>query len=184
MLASRGRAATTVLFVAMLVAASLPLAAGMPARSKQRGERVAELRSRVERAGSARLAGETARAESLYLEIVEGADGATVPPLLLARAVDGLADLYRETGRWGEAETRYQQAAGLWEHLLGPQQPRLAVSLHNLASVRMARDDLRGAEAPLRRALAIFEGSFGADSNEARNSRRAYAELGRRLARE
>lgn len=182
MCSSRGRTATTVLSVAMLIAASLPLAAGMPARSQQRGERVAALRSKVELAESARLAGERSRAESLYLDVVTTGDGEAIPPLLLARAVDGLADLYRESRRWDEAETCYLQAADLWERLLGPQQPRLAVSLHNLASVRMERDDLRGAEAPLRRALEIFETSLGSESKEARNSRQAYAELGRRIA--
>lgn len=179
----RRLSASSCLLVAALLAADTVPAAELPAPSKERARLTEELRSKIRGAESRRIAGDSAGARTLYLQVVEQAERFAEPPLFLAQAVDGLADLHREAGEWAEADGYYVRAAALWERLLGPDQPRLAVSLHNLASVRMARGDLRGAEAPLRRALDIFERSLGTDSDEARNSRRAAAELERRLRR-
>ena len=66
---SRRRTANACLFVVMLIGASLPLAAGTPASSKERGARVSDLRSTIDSAEAARRDGESARAESLYLEV-------------------------------------------------------------------------------------------------------------------
>jgi len=81
-----------------------------------------------------------------------------------------------------KTQTGYLRAVELWTGLLGDDQPRVAVTLHNLAAVRMERGDLAAAEAPLKRALGIFDRVLGTDSSQAIGSRRALAELERRQA--
>ena len=173
----------SLLLVSLLSFASAPmLLGGTPPDSRIRGDRLDALRATLEQAGEALQSGDTGQAGRCYTEVIETLDADVRPSLLLARAVDGLADVRRVEGRLDQAETGYLRAAELWAELLGDDQPRLAVTLHNLAAVRMARGDLAAAEAPLKRALEIFDRMLGAASSQANGSRRALAELERRRA--
>ena len=77
--------------------------------------------------------------------------------MLLARALDGLADVRRAQQDWSEAEGLYLRSAAMWESLLGPDQPRLATTLHNLGVVYLRQDKASEAEVALQRALALWE---------------------------
>lgn len=136
-----------------------------------RAQRVRELRADLARAEQ--LARQDApRAEVVFRAALDEAEhhGST---LLLARALDGLAAASRAAGRLDEAASLYTRVIPLWEELLGSQQPRLAVSLHNLGAVHLKRRE-PGRAAPLfRRALSIWTLALGPDSPQAANSRRA-----------
>jgi len=163
------------------IAVGVPTAAGeLPSQIRARDPRIGELRARVERAESARGEGRLDEAETLYREVVAEIDASERPAMLLARAVDGLGDLCRVQQRFDEAEAYYLRAAELWEPLLGPRQPRLATTLHNLGLVYLEDGRLDAADAPLRRALAIWLSALGPDSDQAgltRSAVRRVAEL-------
>ena len=100
------------------------------------------------------------------------------PGLLHARAVDGAGDACRDLARPDLAEGHYRRAAELWERLLGPDQPRLAVTLHNLGAViaEQGRDDEAGPV--FRRAAEVWSRGPFAASEPAEASRRAAAARG------
>jgi tetratricopeptide (TPR) repeat protein len=152
----------------------------LPSRARAHDERIDRWRSLVDQAEQARGEGRLDEAETLYQRVLEEAGEPERPSLLLARAVDGLADLCRAEQRLDEAETLYLRAATMWEPLLGADQPRLATTLHNLGLVYLELGKLDEAEPALRRALAIWEATLGAESEQARLSRRAVREAGAR----
>ncbi len=130
------------------------------------------------RAGdAARRTGDAARAESSYREAIEHSRAFGERNLRFGRAVEALADLYREAGRLDEAETRYVEAIAVWERLLGPGQPHVATSLHNLAVVHLERNEPARARPLLERAIAIWEATRGPDSLELAASLEALAVL-------
>lgn len=159
----------------MLPALLLPAPA--LASAGERAETVRLLRSRLEEGERALRSSRLDEAETFFREALERAADLNEPNLLLARAVDGLADLHRLRGRHAEAETLYLRSVAMWERLLGERQPRLATSLHNLGVVLIEQDKTEPAERTLTRALAIWEATLGADSPEARNTRRALRSL-------
>jgi len=112
-------------------------------------------------------------AELLYRGVIEQAARAEDEGLPVARAVDGLADICRDRGRLPEAASLYERSAAMWARLLGPNQPRLAVTQHNLGAVYLSMGERRQAEERFLRALAIWEEVYGKDSPQAENSRRA-----------
>jgi len=116
-------------------------------------------------------------AERRYREVIEQAAGAADEGLPVARAIDGLADLCRDRGRLSEAALLYERSAAMWERLLGPGQPRLAVTQHNLGAVYLSMGKLQQAEERFLGALAIWEEVYGRDSPQAENSRRALRAL-------
>jgi tetratricopeptide (TPR) repeat protein len=156
---------------------AIPLSAG---NSADRGRRLLALSDKLETAEAAVDNDELQRAAELYVEALSEAEevGAT---LHLARSVDGLADVRRMQGRLDEATPLYERSIPLWQELLGPDQPRQAVSEHNLATIYLTQGRLDNAEPLLRHALATFERSFGPDSSQAVNTRRAYHQLRNRM---
>jgi tetratricopeptide (TPR) repeat protein len=135
-----------------------------------------EIRARLERLREAERAladGRLDDAASVYLECLRSIGDGDRAALLRARATDGLADARRLQGRFEEAEPLYVVAIGLWERLLGPTQPRLATSLHNLGAVRLAAGRSREAVGSFEQALAIWNATLGADSEAAVTTRRA-----------
>jgi tetratricopeptide (TPR) repeat protein len=153
------------------------LAAQYPPHSQRRAARHDAWREQL------RLAEEAVRqerlddAESAFRQVIDQAANAQNEGLAVARAVDGLADLCRDQGRLPEAAQLYERSASMWERLLGPLQPRLAVTYHNLGAVYLAMGEPRQAESRFLRALAIWEEAYGQDSAEAENSRRALRAL-------
>lgn len=159
---------------------SLPLAATLalaPAFAGTRADAVRAVRSQLAEAENARETGRIDAAQAGYEKAAAAAALLGEPNLLLARALDGAADLARTGGRLEEAERGYLRAAALWNELLGPRQPRLATTLHNLGAVylQLGRPDDAGRS--FREALAIWESSFGVDSPEAANTRAALDAL-------
>jgi tetratricopeptide (TPR) repeat protein len=146
-----------------------------PPWSQERAELLDDWRSRLDSAEELASGGKADQAEALYLDLLDEAARAENEGLLVARAADGLADLYRMGGRHTEAAALYRRSAVMWERLLGPRQPRLAVTLHNLGTVCLELGLAEEAERHLVRALAIFEESYGVDSPQAENSRRALS---------
>jgi len=144
-----------------------PLPVLSPA-SRVRAERVQRWRSALDAAESARTADRPAEAKAIYRELLAEADADAPPPpaMLLARAVDGLADVERVAGSLAEAATLYERALPLWRRVLGPDQPRVATTLQNLAMVRLELGDTAQAAAALREALAIWDGWSDAPAAE------------------
>lgn len=166
-------------FLLCLFAVSSALAA-LPRASQPRAARMELWRTKIAQAEQAAERQQDGEAEKLYREVLEQAAGDELSGLLAARAVDGLADLCRRQERLPEARELYRRSAGLWERLLGPSQPRLAVTLHNLGVVETNEGEFAAAEEHLRRALAIWEEVYGAESEQAENTRRAQRVLRRR----
>ena len=145
----------------------------MPPGSEERAERYALWRAEVEKGEQALTEGRLAEAESAFVTVIEQSRAADDTSLLLARALDRLGDLRHGDERWSEAEELYLEATGLWEKYLGPDQPRLAITLHNLGVVRAGQGRYEEARATLRRALAIIEKTLGAECAQAAETRLA-----------
>jgi tetratricopeptide (TPR) repeat protein len=153
-----------------LPAATMALILGGPAGAalpSARGQAVAALRHDLTEAERVLSAGRIDEAQELYEAAVRRAEQISGESLLMARATDGLADARRVAGRAREAEELYLRAVPLWIALLGERQPRLAVTLHNLAAVLVVQGRAPEALPHLRRALAIWETTSGPDSPEA-----------------
>lgn len=144
-----------------------------PSWSQERAALLDDWRARLDSAEELVNQEKAEQAEALYRALLDEAARAENEGLLVARAADGLADLYRTGGRHAEAAALYRRSAAMWERLLGPRQPRLAVTLHNLGTVCLELGEAEEAERHLEQALAIWEESYGVDSPQAENSRRA-----------
>jgi len=90
-----------------------------------------------------------------------GEDG---PPVAVAES--WVAELYRTTGRYTEAESLMRRALAIDEKSLGPEHPSVARRLNSLASLLQAINRLAEAEPLYRRALAIHEKGLGPDHPE------------------
>jgi tetratricopeptide (TPR) repeat protein len=133
-----------------------------------------DLRTQLSRAEAAAKAGKSAEATALFQETIETATRLNQTTLLLARALDGLAELEFAAGRLPEAESLYLRSIPLWRKLLGADQPRLAISLHNLGVLHLDQQRYEPARVELTEALAIWVKVYGSDSAQAQNTRRAY----------
>jgi tetratricopeptide (TPR) repeat protein len=162
-------AVLSVIVVAVVPALGYPL----PPGSEERAERYALWRVEVEKGEQALAEGRWPEAESAFLKVIEGSRAIDDTSMLFARALDGLGDLRRGEERWGNAERLYLEAAGLWEKYLGPEQPRLAITLHNLGVVQIGQRHYEEACATLGRALAVLERTLGPDAAQAVETRTA-----------
>jgi tetratricopeptide (TPR) repeat protein len=167
----------TMVLLLLLAAGGGTVGAGMPPASRARAERLDVWRVELADAQRALAQGRAEDAARAYSGVLAEARKLGDAGLLAARATDGLADARREQSRFDDAARLYREAAAMWERLLGPRQPRLATTLHQLGVMewRLGRRD--EASRHLSRALAVFESAFGADSPEACNTRRALERL-------
>ena len=145
----------------------------LPSGSEERAERYALWRAEVEKGEQALAEARWTDAESAFLIVIEQSRATGDSSLLFARALDRLGDLRRREERWTDAEQLYLEAAGLWDKYLGPDQPRLAITLHNLGVVHIGQERYDDARATLGRALAIIERTLGPDSAQAAETRLA-----------
>jgi len=145
----------------------------LPPGSAERAERYTLWRAEVGKGEQALTEGRWSEAETAFVTVIEQSRSANDTSLLLARALDRLGDLRRRDQRWSEAEELYLEAAGLWEKYLGPDQPRLAITLHNLGVVRIGQGRREDARATLGRALAIVEKTLGTECAQATETRKA-----------
>lgn len=168
----------TILGMALAILAGWPAAAQrMPPESRPRAEQYATWRAMLSDSDRALGEGRLEEAEAGLLTVIEQARAAKHEGLLLARAIDRLADLHVEQGELEEAELLYTESAGLWARLLGETQPRLGVTLHNLGVVYLRQERVEQARGSLRRALAIFESSIGERSPQAIRTRQILQTL-------
>ena len=141
------------------------------------GTTLERLRATLNAAQRGLVDGRYEEAGKLFRQVAREATGMSEPNLPLARAIDGLADVQRLSGRLDEAAGLYLRSSRMWESRLGERQPRLATTLHNLAMVYVAQGDPDRATPQLRRALEIWEATLGASSPQAANTRRALRQL-------
>ena len=71
----------------------------------------------------------------------------------------------------------YERSVPLWADLLGPLQPRRAVTLHNLGITYAALERLEDAERALVESLEVWEDTVGHEANQALDTRRTLAAL-------
>ena len=62
------------------------------------------------------------------------------------RPLNNLASVYREEGRFAEAEPLYRRSLGIWEKALGPDHPLVAASLINVGELYQAQGRYTEAE--------------------------------------
>jgi len=148
-------------------------AGAIPGRSAQRARLFDEWRNTLQAADSARSERRHTEAAASYRSVIESAEAAHPRHLLVARAIDGLADVHRTQRRWNDAAAGYARSSEMWADLLGADQPRRAVSLHHLGMVQMELEQLEPAKQSFAEARRIFAQAFGADSREALNTKRA-----------
>lgn len=162
------------LFIIMIAVGSFQLqASAIPQRSAERARLFDEWRKTLEAADGARSERQHTEAAAFYRSVIESAEASHPRHLLVARAIDGLADVHRMQQRWNEAAAGYARSAAMWADLLGADQPRRAVSLHHLGMAQMELEQLAAAEQSFGEARRIFALAFGADSGEALNTQRA-----------
>lgn len=153
--------------IALIASVSLATAAVV-----DRGPRLERIRGTLSEAERAVADEQFDRAAALYREVRDEAETLDLPNLPLARALDGLADLQQRAGALEQAAEHYGRSAELWESLLGPHQPRLAITLHNLGAVQFTRQRPDLAVPALERALGIWDAAYGADSAQSEATRR------------
>ncbi len=79
----------------------------------------------------------------------------------VAGSLNNLATLYRNQGRYEEAEPLYREALQLCRELLGDRHPYVAGSLNNLATLYRNQGRYEEAEPMYLQALKIVFSSFG-----------------------
>ncbi len=72
-----------------------------------------------------------------------------------------LAELYREQGKYADAEPLFQRALAIDEEALGPEHPHVAASLNNLAELYRAQGKYTEAEPLYQRALIVLTRAVG-----------------------
>lgn len=162
---------------ALLALGAWLLSSSPTSATETRGQIVQSMRADLAAAAEALDELRHDEAATLYGRVLDRARALGGPKLLLARAADGLADVHRQQGRPAVAEPLYRLALANWEVLLGPEQPRLATTLHNLATVCLAQGNRDEAASMFCRALAIWEATLGPGSAEAQQSRQACLAL-------
>jgi tetratricopeptide (TPR) repeat protein len=81
----------------------------------------------------------------------------------LAAALNNLALLYGDQGRYGEAESLHERSLAIREEALGSDHPDVAITLNNLANLYVAQGWYEEAEPLRERSLAIWEEALGSD---------------------
>ena len=103
--------------------------------------------------------GSAAMQLNLLLGYEQQKDG--IPAENLAQYYSSKGVLLRELARWDEAEYYLREALAILERTEGPDHPQVATGLNNLASLLEATNRLSEAEPLYRRALSIYETSYG-----------------------
>jgi tetratricopeptide (TPR) repeat protein len=124
--------------------------------------RVGDAIALINNARQNRTEGYFYRSEAQYLwalAIIEQTYGAQSPNL--TPALNGLAELYFEAGRYTEAEALARRSAAVVEAGLGSDHPLLATALHDLAAIYHVQGQYDKAEPLYLRALAIRRNALG-----------------------
>ena len=81
----------------------------------------------------------------------------------LATALNNLGELYRQRGKYEQAEPLFERALRLWEQTLGPDNLQVAQVLDSLGVLYGEQGKYEQAELLLERALRILEQALGHD---------------------
>jgi tetratricopeptide (TPR) repeat protein len=109
----------------------------------------------------------------LKIRKAEGKNG-----LDLALALNELALLYDNQGRYEEAEPMYKRSLDIWEKALGTDHPDVATSLNNLAGLYKDQGRYEEAESMYQRALAILKAKFPAGHPDIKQVESNYSIFG------
>ena len=90
-----------------------------------------------------------------------------------------LADVLWNKKNLREAGLLYRRAIGIDASLYGPQTPETAADIANLGMLMNDAGQPAAGEPLLRQALAIYEGTLGANSDQARFVRERLTRMGR-----
>ena len=82
-----------------------------------------------------------------------------------AMSLNNLAGLYRNQGKYAEAEPLYERALSIRERQLGGEHPDTATSLNDLAGLYRSQGKYAEAEALYKRALSIRERQLGGETS-------------------
>ena len=91
-------------------------------------------------------------------------------PVAAAKGLTGFGRLYRNQGRYQEAEPLVKRALAIYEKALGSDHPNAASSLNNLAVLYVSQGRYEEAEPLHRGALAIYEKALGPDHPDTASS--------------
>ena len=94
---------------------------------------------------------------SFYQQVLNIIQKQGEPRQLTSDILSNLAGLYRDQGRYEQAEALYQRALAIREQVLGSEHPQVATSLNNLAGLYQSQGKYEQAEALYQRALVIRE---------------------------
>ena len=95
----------------------------------------------------------------------------------LVRSLNSLAELYETQGRHVDAEALYKRSLAIFETVLTPDHPGVALGLSNLATVYVAQGRYAMAEPLHKRSLAIREKALGPEHPDVATSLNNLAEL-------
>jgi non-specific serine/threonine protein kinase/serine/threonine-protein kinase len=87
-------------------------------------------------------------------------------PEVEARLMSTMGDVYLGLGLYKDSAALYRQSLDLRRRSLGPRDPAVAKSLHDLGTLLVISGDLAGAGTSLAEALALRESELGPDSVE------------------
>ncbi len=95
----------------------------------------------------------------------------------MASPLNNLAELYREQGKYTEAEPLFRRALYIREQQLGPEHPRVAYPLSGLAYLYFLQGKYAEAEPLFRRALRIREQQLGSEHPDVASTLNRLANL-------
>ena len=126
---------------------------------------------------SAYQQGRYTEAEKLFEAALKEAEGFGPQDPRLATSLNNLALLYRDQGKYAEAEPLCKRALVIREQALGPDHVDVATSLNNLAGLYSAQGEYAEAEPLFKRALAIQEKALGLEHPDVAATMENYAAL-------
>lgn len=106
------------------------------------------------------------RAESFLKKAVAIFETRDNKAFTLVHALNFLAELYRQQGRYSEALSHTERILGLYEKEFGPEHVEVAKHLRFVAIIYLSRNDYPHAERLLLRSLGILEKQLGTESLE------------------
>jgi len=140
--------------------------------------------SHLDAAALAEEEGRIDDAERALLEALREVEKPGGTPMDRAFTVEALADLYLRAGRGEDAEGYYLRATELWERLLGPEQPRVGIPVHNLAVVYLGDCRVDEALPLIARVVGLWERTLGPEHPDRVGAIRSEANGLRRCGRE
>lgn len=121
--------------------------------------------------------GNFSEAEHLLLKSLQEAKQWGNKDPRLAATFQELGELYRQQGKFNQAEPFLWQALPIWAQSVGPEHPEMASSLTSIALTYFAQKKFKEAEPLFKRALAIREKALGRDHPDLTQGLTEYAQL-------